>query len=51
MVIARVVAADLVRRAATLDLEWTADRAVLYQSWPGPGGSRFGPVAVVPLTG
>jgi 2'-5' RNA ligase len=49
VVAARRVAAELVRRAGALDVAWTADRVVLYESWPGPGGSRYERVAVVPL--
>jgi 2'-5' RNA ligase len=48
---ARPVAAALVRRAAGLRLEWVADRVVLYESWPGPGGSRYEARAVAPLAG
>jgi 2'-5' RNA ligase len=48
---ARQVAAELVRRAAALHVEWTADRAVLFESHPGPGGSRYEVVKTVPLAG
>jgi RNA 2',3'-cyclic 3'-phosphodiesterase len=47
----RPVAEVLVRRAASLDVRWTADRVVLFESRPGPGGSRYVVVAEVPLAG
>ena len=48
---ARPVAEALVRRGAVLAVSWTADRAILYESRPGPGGARYEPLAVVPLDG
>lgn len=48
---ARPIAGELVRRAAALAIRWTADRVVLYESHPGPGGSRYEVVAEAPLAG
>ena len=48
---ARPVADALVRRAATLEISWTADRAILYESLLGPGGARYEPLRTVPLSG
>jgi 2'-5' RNA ligase len=47
--VAGPIAEALVRRAAGLRVGWTADRVVLYESHPGPGGSRYEVVADVPL--
>jgi len=51
VVAARPVADALVRRAAALEIGWTADRAILFESRTGPGGARYEPLRVVPLVG
>jgi hypothetical protein len=46
-----LVAGRLLAAAVDLDLRWTADRIVLFESQTGGGPARYLPLLEVPLAG